>query len=225
MRHRLSFSTSSTAMAVAVAALLAACTGLAVAGSSSSSVIRACANKRTGTLRLANKCRKGERSLSWSQTGPPGARGLAGANGINGATGPQGTEGLQGKEGPQGPGAISFVKTMPAESGETTLATSNNGMSVVGFCAPFFSRVLLITSSGSENLQASGTLWNSKEAIEKVDRFNFGTAIQGGGEQDGGIDVIARNSAFPTFEHFMLHSHLAGPKGACTYWGMIIPSG
>ena len=50
MRRRLSFSTSSTAMAVAVAALLAACTGLAVAASSSSPVIRACADKKTGTF-------------------------------------------------------------------------------------------------------------------------------------------------------------------------------
>ena len=41
MRHRLSFLTPSAAMAVAVAALVAACGGLAVAASSSSPVRKA----------------------------------------------------------------------------------------------------------------------------------------------------------------------------------------
>jgi hypothetical protein len=69
-------------MAISVAALLAASGGLAVAASSRDPVIRACANKKTGELRLASKCRRGERSVSWNQVGPAGAAGKTGATGV-----------------------------------------------------------------------------------------------------------------------------------------------
>jgi hypothetical protein len=75
--RRLSFLVPSPALGVAVAALLVACGGLAIAAGSSSPVIRACANKKTGVLRLAKKCRKHERSLSWNKQGIPGAHGLS----------------------------------------------------------------------------------------------------------------------------------------------------
>ncbi|HME03002.1 MAG TPA: hypothetical protein VKG38_08220, partial [Solirubrobacteraceae bacterium] len=83
----------SPAMAVAVAALLVACGGLAVAASPSSPVVRACANKKTGVLRLASKCRKGERAVSWNKEGLPGPQGLTGATGTTGATGAKGETG------------------------------------------------------------------------------------------------------------------------------------
>lgn len=100
MRHRLSFIMPSPAMAVAVAGLIAACSGIAVAASSSNPVIRACANKKTGALRLASKCRHSERSVSWSQKGLEGPRGLTGATGATGGTG---------ATGPQGPSKLSAV--------------------------------------------------------------------------------------------------------------------
>ena len=84
----------SPAMAVAFAALLAS-TGLALAATSNNPVIRACANKKTGALRLASKCRRSERSVSWSQRGPEGPRGT-GAVGAIGASGPQGAQGNPG---------------------------------------------------------------------------------------------------------------------------------
>ncbi len=85
-----------TAAVIAVAAIG---TGLALA-SSTPGVIRACANKHTGVLRLAHKCKKHERAVSWSVQGPPGARGQTGATGTAGAAGGTGAPGAQGNPGP-----------------------------------------------------------------------------------------------------------------------------
>ena len=90
MARKLSSLVPSPAVVVALAALLAALSGLAIPAGSSSPVIRACANKKTGVLRLAKKCRRSERSVSWNQTGPKGPRGLAGPAGPAGATGAPG---------------------------------------------------------------------------------------------------------------------------------------
>jgi hypothetical protein len=86
-------------MAVAVAALLAACSGLALAATSSGPPIRACADKSSGALRLGSKCRRTERAVTWSKAGAPGAQGAPGAAG---APGPAGSAGAAGPQGPAG---------------------------------------------------------------------------------------------------------------------------
>jgi Collagen triple helix repeat (20 copies) len=101
---------------VAVAATAIGAGGLAFAATSGG-VIKACANKRTGALRLAAKCKKHERSVSWNVAGPRGLQGPQGAQGATGsqgapgakgdtgaagATGPQGAKGDTGATGPQG---------------------------------------------------------------------------------------------------------------------------
>jgi hypothetical protein len=83
----------SPALAVALAALLAASTGWAVAATSTSPVIRACANKKTGALRLASKCRRNERRVNWNVHGPVGLQGLRGTAGQSGLQGPKGETG------------------------------------------------------------------------------------------------------------------------------------
>jgi hypothetical protein len=78
----------------ATLALVLAASGLAVAATpQSSKVIRACAKKSNGALRLISKgsCRKSEKAVSWSQTGPQGPAGVAGAAGAAGAKGDPGT--------------------------------------------------------------------------------------------------------------------------------------
>jgi hypothetical protein len=228
MRRVVSSLVSSPAMALALGALLVACSGLAIAATSSGPVIQACANKKSGALRLASRCRRAERRVSWNQVGPQGPSGPAGAKGApgaSGATGPPGTPGETGRTGPQGPGARSFSVIAPAESGEVVLTRdSASGMTVEGVCAPVFARVVLITTSEATDLQASGTLANANESPERVDRNNFGSLVQAGGLGDGDIDVIARDGSFPSFSHFMLHVHLAGAKEPCSFWGMITPS-
>jgi hypothetical protein len=108
----------SPAMAVAVTALVAVSAGLAVAATSGSGpVIRACANKKTGALRLASKCRRNERAIQWNQTGPQGPAGLAGRNGASGTTGPAG------QTGPQGPGATQIATSVTGPRTSFPIAT------------------------------------------------------------------------------------------------------
>jgi hypothetical protein len=59
--------------------------------------IHACANKKTGALRIAAKCKKTERVVTWSVVGP---QGLQGAQGAQGSPGAQGSQGVQGPPGP-----------------------------------------------------------------------------------------------------------------------------
>jgi hypothetical protein len=73
----------------AVAALGAG--GWAVAAGGSSSDIHACYAKRTGALRIAKSCRKGERPISWSKVGPQGPAGERGASGPPGQAGADGS--------------------------------------------------------------------------------------------------------------------------------------
>src|SRR4051812_33365242 len=61
--------------------------------------ITACAKKKgksKGLLRLASKCKKGERRVSWNVKGPAGP---AGSNGVNGAQGAPGNNGAAGTPG------------------------------------------------------------------------------------------------------------------------------
>src|SRR4051794_33055038 len=75
--------------AVTASALGAFATGAA------SKKISACAKKSgraKGTLRLASKCRKGERRVTWNSAGEPGPAGPAGAPGTNGTNGTPGVD-------------------------------------------------------------------------------------------------------------------------------------
>jgi hypothetical protein len=83
----------------------------AAAAATSSETIKACANKRTGDMRVlsgSKKCKGTERALKWNISGPSGAPGadgapgLAGAKGADGAAGANGTNGTNGKDGTDG---------------------------------------------------------------------------------------------------------------------------
>ncbi len=67
-------------------------------------LVKGCVKIKGGTLRLAAKCQKGERAVSWHRNGPAGAQGLRGATGAAGAQGAQGT--------PGGPGAVGSFDTL-----------------------------------------------------------------------------------------------------------------
>jgi hypothetical protein len=76
-----------------------------VANANSTTIV-ACADKKTGALRIAyKKCTKKENNVTWGVTGPQGttgATGPQGSSGAPGATGPAGANGQQGSSGPQG---------------------------------------------------------------------------------------------------------------------------
>lgn len=94
-----------------------------------STSIHACADKRTGALRLvadAGQCSTREFAVDWAQQGPAGPAGAAGVDGQAGEpgapgpvgeAGPAGPSGPVGPAGPQGePGSAAFVgQSCPAE--------------------------------------------------------------------------------------------------------------
>jgi hypothetical protein len=76
----------------------------AVTAQSSSEVIRACIQNKTGLLKVltSGTCNpQTETALSWNQVGPQGPQGEQGPQG------PQGPQGEQGPQGPRGPSGVS----------------------------------------------------------------------------------------------------------------------
>jgi hypothetical protein len=142
---------------VGVVALAACGSGWAVAATAGSPLIRACANKRTGALRLGTRCRRNERRVTWNQIGPRGAtgpRGRSGAVGRTGGTGATGATGAAGAQGPSGPGAHSFTTSVSAGSGEVLLTQLTNGVTVTGVCE---TTTVALAIKGVAFLTMSGT--------------------------------------------------------------------
>jgi hypothetical protein len=75
--------------------------------------IQGCVNKKTGVLRVANKCSKDERRIAWNSMGPQGVQGDKGDKGDKGDIGEVGPIGLQGITGPQG------IQGQKGDKGET----------------------------------------------------------------------------------------------------------
>jgi hypothetical protein len=111
-------------LTVVAAAVLLLCgaSGYAIAqsGSAAPKTIKACA-KKSGALRLAKKCRKGERRVTWAVKGPAGLTGPAGA------AGPAGQDGAQGASGTSGANGTSGTST-----GETFFASAGFGANFGG---------------------------------------------------------------------------------------------
>jgi hypothetical protein len=79
-----------------LAGAMAVTTGAAVAaGTGGGGVIRACASRTDGALRLlvGHNCPRGYRAISWNQQGVPGTPGTNGPSGLNGTNGIDGTNG------------------------------------------------------------------------------------------------------------------------------------
>src|SRR4051812_29475872 len=88
----------SYANVAATLALVLAMSGGAIAatgGFSSGGKLAACVNEE-GVIRLlkgGKHCKRGQKSVTWNQTGPAGVRGAPGAPGAPGATGANGANG------------------------------------------------------------------------------------------------------------------------------------
>ena len=95
-------------LTIAVLATAALGGGYALAANSTGS-IHTCAHHDGGGLYLAKKCKRHDRHLTWSVTGPAGPQGPQGLRGLQGPQGPRGVQGLpgpggqQGQQGPAGP--------------------------------------------------------------------------------------------------------------------------
>jgi Collagen triple helix repeat (20 copies) len=80
--------------------------------------IHACYKRHGGALRIAGRCKHGEKAISWNQLGPAGARGATGKTGktgATGATGKTGPQGLEGKAGSPGAAVRAYATITPAK--------------------------------------------------------------------------------------------------------------
>jgi hypothetical protein len=131
MASRLTGSRIASYLAVGVAGTLVGAGGLAFA-TSHGGVVKACASKKTGVLRVATHCNKREeRAISWNthgatgRRGPRGPRGVRGQQGIQGAQGLQGPQGIRGQVGPSNgyfnSAASSFTASLSLPAGDYML--------------------------------------------------------------------------------------------------------
>lgn len=141
--------------------------------SSQSSEIAGCVNKKTGALRIANKCTNLERPISWAKqgpqglkgdvgpqgekgetgnAGPQGEKGETGAQGIAGPQGPQGPQGIAGPQGPQGP------QGPAGANGTTTTVTATVTQKVYDSTGLLLGDYLALDSQGSATVKKSGTV-------------------------------------------------------------------
>lgn len=212
----------SPAMAVALAVLVAVSGGMAIAADSPNGpVIKACADKKTGALRLASKCRRSERSIRWNQIGPQGPAGLAGPTGAGGASG------AAGQTGPQGPGAISIVSSVTGPRTRFPIATVGP-WTVYTEC----------TSSVSVNILGPGHYYDTTITGEPGISTSTTTHINNGAMGEAGVTVNTIGANQQLSADFRLTSGAtiyevrlqmteagSGFSNPCTVTGSAIPVG
>src|SRR4051794_29155421 len=93
---------STHTLALLTGAGLATAAMAVAAATGGSGAIHACVAKKSGAVRIAEKCRHSEHALAWNQTGPAGAMGATGAPGTAGAAGAPGAPGTNGTKGDKG---------------------------------------------------------------------------------------------------------------------------
>ncbi|HEY6277845.1 MAG TPA: hypothetical protein VIX86_16115 [Streptosporangiaceae bacterium] len=147
---------------VAGLCLATAGTSMALAANATSGpqVLNACYSTATGAMRFIDatagqKCRRGEKPLSWNQAGPAGPAGPQGPAGTNGAPGPAGPAGPKGDPGPAGPPGVSGytqledqITIQPFDTHTTDLPCPSGDVLVGGG----------VTDIGNTNTQAPGII-------------------------------------------------------------------
>ncbi len=199
MRRLRRSSIPSPIVVVLVAGSIAGMAGLAVASTAGPGVIRACAQKKTGALRLASRCRHGERAVSWSQTGPAGATGATGATGAAGATGSTGATGPVTDVLPSGKTERGwFLADKDAEAGEimSTSITFN-------FELPSAPAVNYVNISGPPTANCPGSMAKPQAAPGNLCLYlNLHNNVEIGGFYPDGIDAISSNEKDNTADPF-----------------------
>jgi hypothetical protein len=140
--------------------------------------INACQKKKGGTIRIVGsktKCKKTEKKIKWSTTGPAGKNGASGTNGSNGSNG---AAGAPGATGPQGPGAVRFsggVDTIAALSDTQAVAPFVVGGVTISFnCG---NALFLNAASIKVNSPTAGTLFTTAIYKENPDNAIDGPQI------------------------------------------------
>lgn len=149
MHHRHFKRVGATAL-LAIAGLLGS---LLIAPAAPAATINACQAKKGGTIRIVSsktKCKKTEKKITWSTTGPAGKNGTNGSNGSNGTNGTNGAAGATGAAG-QPQKAFAFNVTSDTggllSSTKTDLFTTN-GVTVTLNCFNFLANFIAIEATG-----------------------------------------------------------------------------
>ncbi len=222
MRRIMSSLLPSPAMAVAFIVLAAVSGGLAIAATSPGGpVIKACANKQTGALRLAGKCHHNERSIRWNQIGPQGPTGLAGATGASGASG------AAGQTGPQGPGAIPIVSSVVGPRTPFPIATV--GPWTVYASCTFGVSVNILGPGHYYDTTVSGEPGISTATATHINNGAMGeagvTANTPGANQQLYADIQLTSGATIYEVRLQMTETGSGPSNPCTVTGSAIPIG
>lgn len=191
MLGRLSGCRIATYLVVAAVGALVGAGGLAFAASSGG-VIRACANKKSGALRVASTCkRKQERAVSWNVRGPAGPAGPAGVAGVAGATGATGATGAPGAPGAAGTPATKLFATVM--SGGTIDASSPGvqadhlatGAVQVDFGQDVSHCAAIVTIGTVPIYSSSGSSTGRVPGYVRADTESDGGTVTGGGFPTG----------------------------------------
>jgi hypothetical protein len=184
---------------------------------SSGSTIKACANKKTGALRLVvgknRRCGKRERRVSLGAVGPSGAQGPQGAAGAQGAVGPQGSVG------PQGPGASSFTQVTAQDSALHDLANTGD-LKVSGFCSPGSVQLTVAGVGGVNPLDASGIGTNGPTTITSYQYAGFSSVFISDANSVS-FDLLLRHEV--TGKLYWLKAFGQRRATDCRFWGVVIP--
>jgi hypothetical protein len=213
------FQGPSALRAIAVAACTAVLVAAAPAGAASSgTTLKACANRKTGALRLVvgkNKtCSKRERRVSLNSIGAAGPKGDAGAQGLTGAQGPVG---------PQGPSATSFTQVTAQDSAIHQLLNTGD-QKVSGYCSAGLVELVLdgvVHGSNNNPLDVSGT-GTSGTTVTAYQYAGIASAF----ETDANVvsfDVLLRHEDTSKLYWLKVFGQRRTTTD-CRFWGMVIPA-
>jgi hypothetical protein len=137
LKRRLAKQMPSTAVLVALIALVLAIGGTAIAGlPGQDGAISACYRKQGGALRViagSKSCAKGEKQIAWNRLGPTGPRGATGAPGPRGDVGERGPQGEPGLSATSLWAAVRANGTKSRGSGVTSTTKIGTGFYEVTF--------------------------------------------------------------------------------------------
>jgi hypothetical protein len=114
-------------------------------------------------LKAGRSCKKGQKAVSWNQTGPAGAPGAKGAPGAGGATGSAGPKGVEGPKGASGEpanikwGDIGADAKVQAGNGVVAAAFSSNHY-VVAFNSDVTNCAVVATPTGGSSTEQTITV-------------------------------------------------------------------
>lgn len=155
----------------------------ATGGFTSGGQLRACVGESGGLtlLKAGKNCKRGQKSVSWSQTGPAGVKGASGPAGAAGAAGPAGAS----VQGPQGaPGDQDVKWAVVEENGK--VEAQKGVVSVTGVTSPYdvkfdrdISHCAVVATPGG----ATGGLYSNTE-VDAADKSKVFSFIENPKEED-----------------------------------------